>query len=507
MILKEFNIFKKKAKEEPLSESADDFEFLTSTPTKENQNIELIEEVKSQKSLSKYMSSTKLDWSDNETISDLTETTTSSTKHLNSPKHKINKANHYAVQNFKYESTDITECQSKTLSNLKPSSSKNSLINRFLRNVTLKKIMDLKQQKKCKYSRRCMGLYVKGVQVKAEVNYNLDRQIEDEILNGRAKIYNSKTCFDPKMLFKVRNEIFRDKMETLIKIFPVHSAYTTSGESKALSLFLTNTTLYICSSKSDNRYSNHFVLPYSELNTILIGPNAQTIHISNYDKDMQCIITTGCGNITGDIVGQIEMTMRRDKNKPKLPAVKQLTMRDMVNLRRAICKQTSVDKEEEYFHYSIVRLQEFNTEIHDTPLGPNKEGPLMFKISETEARWETAYFILKAGVLYMLSSPSHRVPMRVLPLINGACQGARRIYNYPRPHTFQLVIGHTMLHLAAPDEYVASDWLQALVHAASGGDSFPLSTIPETDSINRKCVDAYNSLQNAWPLVSYSPTF
>lgn len=68
----------------------------------------------------------------------------------------------------------------------------------------------------------------------------------------------------------------------------------------------------------------------------------------------------------------------------------------------------------------------------------------------------------------MLSSPSHRVPMRVLPLINGACQGARRIYNYPRPHTFQLVIGHTMLHLAAPDEYVASDWLQALVHAASG---------------------------------------
>lgn len=58
--------------------------------------------------------------------------------------------------------------------------------------------------------------------------------------------------------------------------------------------------------------------------------------------------------------------------------------------------------------------------------------------------------------------------MRVLPLINGACQGARRIHNYPRPHTFQLVIGHTMLHLAAPDEYVASDWLQALVHAASG---------------------------------------
>lgn len=133
----------------------------------------------------------------------------------------------------------------------------------------------------------------------------------------------------------------------------MHSAYTTSGESKALLLFLTNTTLYICSCKPNNIYSNHFVLPYTELNTILIGPNAQTIHISNYDKDMQCIITTGCGNITSDIIGQLEMAMRRDKNKPKLPAVKQLTMRDMVNLRKAICKQTSVDKVRETTYFLV----------------------------------------------------------------------------------------------------------------------------------------------------------
>lgn len=86
------------------------------------------------------------------------------------------------------------------------------------------------------------------------------------------------------------------------------------------------------------------MLPYTELNTILVGPNAQTIHISNYDKDMQCILTTGCGIMTGDIIGQLEMAMRKDTNKPKLPAVKQLTMRDMINLRRTICKQTSVDK-------------------------------------------------------------------------------------------------------------------------------------------------------------------
>lgn len=74
----------------------------------------------------------------------------------------------------------------------------------------------------------------------------------------------------------------------------------------------------------------------------------------------------------------------------------------------------------------------------------------------------------RAGVLYMLSSASQRVPMRVFPLINGSCQGARRIFNSHRPHTFQLIVEGKSLLLAAPDEYVASEWLQELVHAASG---------------------------------------
>lgn len=58
--------------------------------------------------------------------------------------------------------------------------------------------------------------------------------------------------------------------------------------------------------------------------------------------------------------------------------------------------------------------------------------------------------------------------MRVFPLINGACQGARRVFSSHRPHTFQLIVEGKALRLAAPDEYVASEWLQELIHAASG---------------------------------------
>lgn len=48
------------------------------------------------------------------------------------------------------------------------------------------------------------------------------------------------------------------------------------------------------------------------------------------------------------------------------------------------------------------------------------------------------------------------------------CKGARRASNSPRPHCFEILLKTGFLQLAAPDEYVASDWLQALVQSASG---------------------------------------
>ncbi|XP_018577712.1 uncharacterized protein LOC108916016 [Anoplophora glabripennis] len=626
MILKELNFFRRRAKDEPEVEGEEDFEAInnTSTPTKNDDKIEEVQEPEfkdskpsTKNNSNKYSSTTKVDWSDNETISDFSEP--QNPRHLSSPKRKVKRNNHYSVsQSFKVplsENRSEDSDTARSLPSLRPSTSKTSLISRFLRNVTLKKMIDVKVQNKEKSSRRLMSLYIKGIKSN-KVNDDLDKELEKEIALGQEKRQNCENLLDKKMIIQFRKELFRSRLEKLIKVFPVRSAYTTNGDTKPLLVILTDSTLYIAGMKPNSTYCNHFVLPYTELNTVLIGPNAQTIHLSNYDKDMQCIISTGCCNVTGDLVGQLEIAMRRDMNKPRLPAVKQLSMRDMVNLRRAICKQTSVEKDEEYFYYSIVNIQDFNSDMEPTPLGPTKEGPLMFKTSESESsRWETAYFILKAGVLYMLSSASQRVPLRVFPLINGSCHGARRIFNSHRPHTFQLIVEGKSLLLAAPDEYVASEWLQELVHAASGtyshrdknptqscsllmtsdhiltvreafpcmitsllptksqhdpikgtqalscasiidltsfrlpsaeqswcvlefacrevheytgdwilyfstnaelenflstlenlweynnenGDSFPLTTIPETDPLSKKCVDVYTSLIGAWP--------
>lgn len=59
-----------------------------------------------------------------------------------------------------------------------------------------------------------------------------------------------------------------------------------------------------------------------------------------------------------------------------------------------------------------------------------------------------------------------------LPLIAFAlaeCKGAHRAVISDRPHCFDLVMkSEEVIQFAAPDEYVASDWLQSLVQAASG---------------------------------------
>lgn len=72
----------------------------------------------------------------------------------------------------------------------------------------------------------------------------------------------------------------------------------------------------------------------------------------------------------------------------------------------------------------------------------------------------------RAGVLYMFQDATHKIPSLVFALYE--CKGARRSTSSNRPHCFELLLHDGFVQLAAPDEYVASDWLQALVQAASG---------------------------------------
>lgn len=112
-----------------------------------------------------------------------------------------------------------------------------------------------------------------------------------------------------------------------------------------------------------------------------------------------------------------------------------------------------------------------------SPCGPSKEGDLMFRPHVYQPLypnaptnpWEAGYFVLKGGVIYMFTDSNQRLPKRAIPLREGLCMGCRRIPNSHRPHTFEILLKpNKSYQFAAPDEYVASEWLQSFVQSASG---------------------------------------
>lgn len=235
-ILKEFNFFKRKATQQS-DDKNEDFEFLDTSPN--NETIEMrVEDLKEEEpkshssTISKYASSTRMDWSDNDTVSDFTELS-SSTRHLNSPKHKIHKHNHYSLQSFKMDSVDKSDFLEVGSSGSKSqgpprNSSKNSLINRFLRNVTLKKTLDMKLQRKQKSVRKYLGLYPKDLKLEFPVSNELDQQLDDEIVRGKGLVKNKEVEYDRSVLYKLKKEVFRNQQEELIRVsfFVLNNSFT-----------------------------------------------------------------------------------------------------------------------------------------------------------------------------------------------------------------------------------------------------------------------------------------
>lgn len=66
----------------------------------------------------------------------------------------------------------------------------------------------------------------------------------------------------------------------------------------------------------------------------------------------------------------------------------------------------------------------------------------------------------------MFNDAHQKLPNLAIALFE--CKGARRAVKSTRPHCFELLLKTGYMQLAAPDEYVASEWLQSLVQAASG---------------------------------------
>lgn len=319
----------------------------------------------------------------------------------------------------KTTSNDTNTCQ--YLRPVSSSSSKSSLINRFLRNVTQKKILEATIKKnsffqtKLNSERKLFGnLYVKGVKhcnksmiedmnaeiaMEIETNVNEHKRLStvmspDEVVEagqfegGVGEL--SIELFSGRIL-----NILRNDSEILMKAFKLYTGYSREGYLTPVLVFLTDKTLYVTNSQR-NRLNNKFVLPYAELDCILMGPFGNTVLLSNSARDLQHVLLAGGPYPADGLVASLELCAR--KGGSTLPAIGQLTLEHLAPLQAFVRDNSSVAKSDTFKYYSVVNVPAGSLSDEKEPLGPYLKGFLMHRtISHSGAmqQWSVGYFLLK----------------------------------------------------------------------------------------------------------------
>ncbi|KAH8311259.1 hypothetical protein KR044_005261 [Drosophila immigrans] len=382
---------------------------------------------------------------------------------------------------------------------------KTSLINRFLRNVTQKKILESSIRKNDFFADKLRGeqkhlgsnLYVRGARPKNyelidDLNAEIAMEIEMSGVNSPRRELTvgmeldlpgdlshfelgigeiSIDIFSGKHL-----SIFQEPDEQLLKVFKLYTGYSCEGYMTPVLVLLTDKTLYV-SDLVRNCLCAKFVLGYKDLDVILMGPFGNTVLLSNSMRNMQQVLLAGGPYPADALVANLELCARRSGST--LPAVGQLTLEHLAPLQAFVRANSCVGKDENWIFYAVVNMPAGgalgmgSVDVQE-PLGPHVKGFLMHRrVLETtttavasKINWQPGYFLLKAGVLYMFNDSTQKLPSWAMAL--AECQGARRALKSARPHCFEIMLKGELLQMAAPDEYVASEWLQALLQSASG---------------------------------------
>lgn len=343
---------------------------------------------------------------------------------------------------------------------LREALSKTSLVNKFLQSIPEGKV-----NISLALNRKRFPLYIKGVKADQELAKQLLEELNDEIKNNKVDQASYSVQVDDNLQKAIFSNILVSSQEKIYKVYKVSSV-----DGLPLLCILSDSSLYVTGISPINQtFYNHHVIPYSQLNSIIIGPNSQVMMLAVTDRSHRVTVLTTFGqNMVNELLSHLELAVRRAIGTSTI-AVQELSLENMVELKRMIVKQSSVQKSEDLEHYVWVNVGDSTFIPSINPLGPTKSGHLMFR-PHRNSSWLPGYVLLKAGVLYVFADANQRLPNHAVPLHSGQCGGCRRVPHPSRPHTFEIILplpGNTF-QLAAADEYEVSDWLQAFVQAASG---------------------------------------
>lgn len=195
---------------------------------------------------------------------------------------------------------------------LKPPSqppAKTSLINRFLRNVTQKKILESSIRRNNFFAHKLKNeqklftgnLYVKGARPRNlelidDLNAEIAMEIEMSGINSPRKELTSLDADLPGDLSRfelgigeisidvfagVQLHILRDESEQLMKVFKLYTGYSKEGYMTPVLVLLTDKTLYV-TDLVRNRLCSKFILTYKDLDVILVSFKGIYEKVSKY---------------------------------------------------------------------------------------------------------------------------------------------------------------------------------------------------------------------------------
>lgn len=194
----------------------------------------------------------------------------------------------------------------------------------------------------------------------------------------------------------IKQNIFNSQTEYLCKVFKLYTAYSKDGQMTPVLVFLSNKAMYI-TDMANNKLSKRYVLPYAELDVILLGPSGSIIILTNSDRKKQQVLLSGGTYPAYELVSHLELCVR--KQGLSLPAVGQLTLNHLSWLQSYIQMNVDESKNSKIIYYSVVCIPTMLTSQLDTVIDISINGFLMFRrvknISDRDTYWNPGYFTLK----------------------------------------------------------------------------------------------------------------
>ncbi|KAG8244595.1 pleckstrin y domain containing, M (with RUN domain) member 2, partial [Homalodisca vitripennis] len=355
--------------------------------------------------------------------------------------------------------------------------SKTSLVKRFLRSIPTRKPY---KEKKPSIKR---SLYIPGVKPDSGLTEKLLGELELELRRGQvvhSDVEGEEDAEDETVTAVMEaalvDSVFMDKQERIYKVYRVAS---TEGE--PLLAVLTDMALYMTGLGLDQQYIRRHHICYHTLDTIVIGPEYQTVMLVTVDHSVTVTVISALGRaLVTHMVTHLALAVYR-RARSHL-SVCQLSLSTMQSLYRALLAHTSVSSDEQLHYYRYIRVEDSYIAGPCGPLGPSKCGHLMYR-PHNHSPWLPGYIVLRGGVLYVFSDVHQLTPRHVLSFHRGYFGGCRRVFNANRPHTFEVLpFSQSGLYgtfqFAAADDYESSDWLQAFIQTSATMSQSPTSEEP-----------------------------